>query len=139
MAASTSSRTSADTGADLLTTRETVARETPAAAATVSRVGSRCPAARSARMAASLPRPGLKALSAPVGGRSPPTGDGASVPEGEPVDVHVVGRLAAGEGQVDVVDSGDPGGVGRHRAPGLPAAGAADREAADRRRGPAVQ
>ena len=48
-----------------------------------------------------------------------------SVAEGEPVDVHEVGRLAAGEGQEDRVHAGDRADVGRDRAPALPAAGVA--------------
>src|SRR5690606_36532559 len=51
-----------------------------------------------------------------------------SAAEGEPVDVHEVGRLAAGERQVHVVRAGHGADVRRDRPPRLPAAGVADRE-----------
>src|SRR5207244_739803 len=62
-----------------------------------------------------------------------------SVAEGEPVDVDEVGRLAAGEGEVDVVHAGDPADIRGNRAPALPASGVGDGEAADRRVAEAVQ
>src|SRR5690606_8481030 len=62
-----------------------------------------------------------------------------SAAEGEPVDVHEVGRLAAGERQVHVVRAGHGADVRRDRPPRLPAAGVADRETADGRVAPAVQ
>lgn len=53
-----------------------------------------------------------------------------SVGERDPVEVHVVGRLAAGERDVDGVRTGDPADVRRHQPPALPAAGVGDGEAA---------
>src|SRR5439155_16338559 len=62
-----------------------------------------------------------------------------SMAECEPVQVDEVGRLATGEGEVDVVYAGDRGDVGRYRPPALPAAGVGYGEAAGRRRRRAVQ
>lgn len=55
-----------------------------------------------------------------------------SAAEVEPVHVHEVLRLAAREGQIDVMGAGDRADVRGHRPPGLPAPGVGDRETADR-------
>src|SRR5439155_13962121 len=68
-------------------------------------------------------------------GRTP----GGSVAETDPVEVDVVGRLAAGQRDVDGVGTGHRADVGRYQVPALPAAGVRDGEAAQRRRARTVQ